>query len=161
MLDVGDVIEVRVYGEKGLSGAYQIYPNCTIRFPMLKQVKVCGRTPGQVEKEIALRLYHDFFRQLPTVVIKVSQYNSKKIHVFGEVKKPGRYSYSMSLTLLQVIAMSGGFSRRAAKNDTRLIRVVNGVKRIYRVRLGNLGKRNIRDLYLRPGDIIYIPESWI
>ena len=160
-LDVGDVIAVKVHGENELDSTYQIYPECTIQFPMIHTVKVCGRTPGQIQQEIATRLHKDYFKQLPAVVVKVKEFNSKKIHVFGQVAKPGRFDYVKGLTLLQAIAMAGGFTRRAARNDTRLIRTVGGSKRIYRISLRSLGKRRLRDLYVRPGDIIYIPESWI
>ncbi len=160
-LDVGDVIEIRVHGEPELTNVYQIYPACVIQFPMIKKVKVCGRTPNAIQEEIATRLQKDYFQQRPAVSVKVKEFNSKKIHIFGQVAKPGRFDYTKGLTLLQAIATAGGFTAKAAKNSTRLIRTIDGVRKIYNIPLGDLGKRKVKDLFLRPGDIIYVPESWL
>lgn len=160
-LSVGDVIQIKVYGESNLKGTYQIYPDCNIYFPMVKSIKVCGRTPEAIRTEIAAKLHKDYFQRVPSVVVQIKEFNSKKISVFGEVTKPGRFKFTPGLTVIQAIAMAGGFSSKAAKNDTRLMRTIKGVKKIFRIRLGSLGKRKIQDLYLRPGDVLYVPESWI
>lgn len=160
-LDVGDVIAIRVYGEPDLKGTFQIYPDCQIQFPLIKDVKVCGRTPGQIRTDIAVRLHKNFFQSRPSVSVKVQQYNSKKIHVLGQVQKSGRFDYTPGLTLVQAIAMAGGFTNRAAPADTRLIRSLKGTQRVYRVNLSSLGSKRIPDILLRPGDVIVIPQSWL
>lgn len=159
-VDVGDVVDILVFGEPNLKGTFQVYPDCTILFPLIKRVKVCGRTPGQIRQEIAKRLNKDFLQEYPSVGVKVVEYNSKKIHVFGQVSKPGRFAYYPGLTIIQAIAMAGGFASKASRNDTRLIRKVRGVKRRFRIPLGNLNSQRVVDFTLRPGDIIFVPESW-
>lgn len=159
-LDVGDVVRIRVFGEENLKGTFQVYPDCTILFPLIKRVKVCQRTPGDLRTEIAKRLHKDFLQTYPSVGVKVIQYNSKKIHVFGQVKKPGRFDYYPGLTIIQAIAQAGGFTSRASRNDTRLIRKVKGVKRRFRIPLGQLNSQRVVDFTIRPGDIIFIPQGW-
>ena len=160
-LGVGDIIAIKVYGEPNLKGTFQIYPNCLIQFPLIKDVKVCGRTPGEIRTDIAIRLHKKYFQARPSVSIKVEQYNSKKIHVLGQVKKAGRFTYSPGLTLIQAIAMAGGFTDRAAAADTRLIRTSQGAQRVYRINLDGLGSKRVPDVSLRPGDVIVIPQSWL
>jgi polysaccharide export outer membrane protein len=160
-LDVGDVIEIMVYGEPDLKGIFQIYPGCKIQFPLIQNIKICGRTPGQIRTEIANKLHSDFFQQRPSVSVKIIEFNSKKIHVLGQVNKPGRFDFMPGLTLIQAIAMAGGFTNSASTNDTRLIRNIGSRKQIYRISLGNLGRENIKDTQLKPGDIIFVPKSWL
>lgn len=159
-LDVGDVMAIVVFGEPNLKGTFQVYPDCTILFPLIKKVKVCGRTPGEIRQEVAERLNKDFLRERPSVGVKVVAFNSKKIHVFGQVSKPGRFDYYPGLTIIQAIAMAGGFTSKAARKDTRLIRKVKGIKRRFRIPLNNLNSQRVVDFGLRPGDIIHVPESW-
>lgn len=159
-VDVGDVLDIQVFGEPNLKGSFQVYPDCTIQFPLIKKVTVCNKTPGQIRSNIAKRLNKDFLQEYPSVGVKVVAYNSKKIHVFGQVKKPGRFDFYPGLTILQAVAMAGGFSPQASRNDVRLIRKVKGIKRRFRIPLGNLNSRRVVDFRIRPGDIVFVPSSW-
>lgn len=156
-LNVGDVIAIEVHGEPDLKGTYQIYPDCNITFPMIKAVRVCGRTPSSIRQEISTRLHKDFFQAPPSVTVLVKEFNSKKVSVLGAVSKPGRFDYTPGLTVLQVLAMAGGFTAKADRSSTRLIR--NG--KLYRVPLGSLGKRKLKTYSLRPGDVIHVAEGWL
>lgn len=155
-LDVGDVIKISVYKEPNLNREYTIYPSCEIEYPMIRIVKVCGRTPGEVRKEIAKRLFKNFFRERPTVSLRVKEFNSKQIHVIGEVSKPGRFRFVTGLNVLTAIANAGGFTKKAARNATKLIRR----EKTYLIRLGAIGTSNVRIPSLQPGDLIYVPESF-
>ncbi|TNE44788.1 MAG: polysaccharide export protein [Deltaproteobacteria bacterium] len=161
LLDVGDVISIKVYGEPNLRGTFQIYPNCEIQFPLIKKVDVCGRTPGQIRTDIATRLHEKYFQARPSVSVKVQQYNSKKVHVLGQVSRSGRFSFNPGMTVVQAIAMAGGFTNQAAPADTRLVRSVGGKQRVYRINLDGLGTKRIPDIYLRPGDVIIVKKSWL
>jgi len=159
-LDVGDMLYIKVYDEN-IEGTFQVYPDCTIQMPLLETVRICGKTPGRIRQEISDGLFKHFLKRRPSVVVKVTEFNSKKIFVFGEVNKPGRFDYTPGLTVIQIIAIAGGFGRRAARNDTRLMRTLeNGQRRIYRIPLDSFDRRRFLNRYLRPGDMIYVPESW-
>lgn len=160
-LDVGDVIAIKVYGEPNLKGTFQVYPNCKILFPLIKRVEVCGRTPGQIRADIAARLHDKYFQTRPSVSVKVQQYNSKKVHVLGQVSKSGRFNFNPGMTVVQAIAMAGGFTNQAAPADTRLVRSVGGKQRVYRINLDGLGTKRIPNIYLRPGDVIIVKKSWL
>ncbi len=155
-LDVGDIIKISVYKEPSLGREYTIYPGCEIEYPMIRIVRVCGRTPGEIRKEIAKRLHKKFFRERPTVSVSVREFNSKKIHVIGEVSKPGRFRFAAGLNVLTAIANAGGFTKKAARNATKLIRN----NKTYLIPLGSLGKRKVQIPTLQPGDLVYVPESF-
>lgn len=160
-VDVGDVIDIKVYGEPDLSGTFQIYPDCKIQFPLIKTVSVCGRTPGEIRTNIASRLHQQYFQTRPSVSVQVKQYNSKKIHVLGQVNRAGRFDYNPGLTLVEAIAMAGGFTNQAAPADTRLLRTIGGVPKVFRVNLSALGNKELPDITLNPGDVVVVPKSWL
>lgn len=160
-IDVGDVINIKVYGESELGGTFQIYPDCKIQFPLIKTVRVCGRTPGEIRAHIATQLHEQYFQNRPSVSVQVQQYNSKKIHVLGQVNRAGRFDYNPGLTLVEAIAMAGGFTNQAAPADTRLLRNVGGIPKVFRINLSGLGTKEIPDIILNPGDVVVVPKSWL
>lgn len=77
---------------------------------------------------------------------------AKTYYVSGEVNKPDSYKYEKDLTVIKAITMAGGFSKIAAKNKIRIIRIVNGKKNIY---------ENVNmDEPILPDDVVVIPESF-
>ena len=83
--------------------------------------------------------------------------------VMGEVTKAGKYDFGdvSKMTLLGAISIAGGFTRIAAINDVRIIRVDElGNKKSILVRVNNIYKGKEKDVALEPDDIIVVPESW-
>ena len=76
---------------------------------------------------------------------------AKTYYVSGEVKKPDSYKYEADVTVIKAITMAGGFSKIAAKEKVKIIRTVDGEKRIFE-------KVNMDALVL-PDDVIVVPES--
>jgi len=76
---------------------------------------------------------------------------AKSYYISGEVKKPDSYKYESDITVIKAISMAGGFSKIAAKGKVRIIRIVNGEKKIFE-------KVNMDALVL-PNDVIVVPES--
>ncbi len=83
-----------------------------------------------------------------------------KIYILGEVKKSGVYKYKDNLTVLKAITESGGFTVRAAPSRTRIIRVIDGKETTINVDLKSILKNEQKDVPLRNGDIIVVPESF-
>lgn len=84
-----------------------------------------------------------------------------KIYVEGEVKKPGVYDYQTGMTALSACITAGGFGRFAAPNRTRIIRKINSKTEIIKIDLNDVREGKTTDIQLKPGDRIYIPETWL
>lgn len=157
-LGPGDVFEIRVFGEKDLTGKYQVGPEGTIRFPFLGIVEVAGKQADNVGSEISDRLKSGHFLLDPQVSVFVEQTNSKRISVIGAVAKPGTFPIIPGMTVVQAVSNAGGFTPLASKDDTVVTRKVNGKLERYRISVTELTRGNADDFPLRAGDIVFVPE---
>jgi polysaccharide export outer membrane protein len=156
-LSVGDSFEVRVYGEADLSGLYKIGAEGTITFPLAGTIAVSGLDAQQIAKRIADRLRDGILRN-PQVTVLVKEQTSKKVYILGQVAKPGTFTFTPSMNVVEAITIAGGFTPLAAKNDTTITRVADGKKSITKVPVEDIGVGKARNVYLQPGDIISVPE---
>ncbi len=157
-LGAGDVFEVRVFQEPDLSGAFRLSSAGTIDFPLCGQVHLGGLSTDAAAQALARCLANGYLRN-PQVSIFVKEYNSKKIFVFGEVQKPGTFTYEDGMNIVQAITLAGGFAARAAKNSTSVTRAVDGSQSRIKVAVEDIGRGRAENFALRPGDIIFVPES--
>lgn len=84
-----------------------------------------------------------------------------KVYVSGEVKRPDVYEYQPGLTALSVCIMAGGFDQYAAPNRTTIVRFENGKQAVIKIDLEDVIKGKAKDLSLKPGDRLHVPESWL
>lgn len=157
-LGPGDVFEVRVFQEPDLSGAYRLSSDGAINFPLCGSEHLGGMSTEAAAHELARCLSNGYVRS-PQVSIFVKEYNSKKIFVFGEVQKPGTFQYEDGMNIVQAITLAGGFAARAAKNSTSVTRSLDGTERRVKVAVEDIGLGRAENFSLRPGDIIFVPES--
>ncbi|MBW8444922.1 MAG: polysaccharide export protein [Arenimonas sp.] len=145
-LDSGDRLRITVFEQQSLTNTYTVDQAGYIAFPLVGQVAARGATVTQLEGVIAQKLKQGFLRD-PDVTIELDRYRS--IFVMGEVGQPGQYSYVPGMTVLNAIAVSGGFSPRANQRDVDVTRKING----------NIltGRVPITDPILA-GDTIYVRE---
>lgn len=158
MIGPGDVFEVHVYQEKELSGTYRVAPDGNIDFPLIGLLKVDGLTPGQVADLIRGGLREGFIRD-PNVNVFVKEFNSKKVFVLGEVVKPGTFRFEESMNIIQAITVAGGFTDRASKNGTVVTRVEGGLEKRIGVPVEDISEGRSPNFFLKPGDIVFVPES--
>jgi polysaccharide export outer membrane protein len=159
-LAANDLLEVRVYQEADLSGVYRVAPDGAIRFPLCKKVPVGGLTPTEAADAITACLQKDFLRR-PQVSVLVKEFNSKKIFVFGEVAKPGAFLYEEGMTIIHAVSEAGGFAKTAAKNSVNVTRVVDGQEVKVPVKVEDIVVGREKNFPLQPGDIIFVPESFL
>ena len=88
--------------------------NGVLAFPLIGNVPANGVTTSQLQQTIAAKLDPDYLRN-PSVSAEVL--TRRPFYVIGEVHKPGNYPYVTDLTALNAVAMAGGFTYRARKND--------------------------------------------
>jgi len=119
-LDVGDVVEVSSIGIPGLKFRSKVNPDGQISFPLLGQMRVAGETLSRFREQVQRVLPSKLFRQKSeggreeVVVIDPDQLfidivEYRPIYVNGDVAKPGEQTYRAGLTVLQAIALSGGY----------------------------------------------------
>lgn len=157
-LGSGDVFEVRVFGEKDLTGIHQVAANGTIQFPFLGELQVRGKETSEVAKLIADGLRGGDYLRNPQVSVFLQQSNSKRISVLGAVAKPGTLPIVPGMTLVHAVSQAGGFTALASKDDTVVTRRVGGKLERYRVEVSKITRGDAEDMPLRAGDIIFVPE---
>ena len=158
-LGVDDVFEVRVYGEADLSNVYRVTPDGNIGFPLIGKVAVVGRAPAEVAREIEARLGNKYL-QNPQVTIFVREYKSRRFSVYGQVQRPGTFAYEDGITIIEAIAMAGGFTPMAAENDVQVSRAERGRDVTFKVRVVDVREGKSPAIRIKPGDKIFIPERF-
>lgn len=157
-LGPGDVFDVRVYGEPELSGTYQVGADGAVVFPLCQRVEVGGLAPNEAAGRIRACLAEKFMRD-PQVSVLVKEYNSKKVFVFGEVQKPGTFTYEDGMSIVQAVTLAGGFTKTAAQNSTSVTRRVDGAEQKIKVTVQDIALGKAPNFTLEPGDIVFVPES--
>ncbi|MBI1180351.1 MAG: polysaccharide export protein [Alphaproteobacteria bacterium] len=122
-LGPGDEIRVTVFGEPDLSGQFKVGSEGTISLPLIGQVAALGRTTSEIEKSIVDKLSPDYVKD-PNVSIEVLTY--RPFFIMGEVNKPGSYAYVNGMTVLEAVALAGGFTYRAKTGEVYIKRTVDG-----------------------------------
>jgi polysaccharide export outer membrane protein len=150
-----DVIDVFVWKEPDLSTSVVIRPDGKISLPLANELQASGKTAGELQEEIAERLR--VYLTKPIVNVMVKQINSLKISVLGEVRKPDVYRIKNRVTVLDAIAMAGGFTDLARPN--RVIVLRNTASGPQRIKINV--KQTVADdggfpFYLQAQDTVYV-----
>lgn len=157
-LGVGDVFEVRVFGEDELSSQYRVESDGTIDFPFLGRVVVEGLDSRAVSTSIADGLRDREILRDPQVTVFVSESNSLRVSVMGAVGNPGTFPVMPGMTFVQAISMAGGFTALASQNGAVLTRRADQGVRRYAVPARRISDGREEDVPIQGGDIIFVPE---
>ncbi|SRR5258706_447278 len=150
-----DVIDVFVWKEPDLSTSVVIRPDGKISLPLANELEASGKTANELQQEITERLRR--YVTQPIVNVMVKQINSLKISVLGEVRKPDVYRIKNRVTVLDAIAMAGGFTDLARPNRVIVLRITpSGTQRI-KINV----KQTVADdagvpFYLQPQDTVFV-----
>ncbi len=156
----GDILKVDVYGEKEISGEYQVSPEGMVTLPLIGDISVLGLNNFQLAKKIENSLLDGFIKN-PQVTVLVKDFRSKGVYVLGEVKNAGRYVIKDTLSVVEAVSLAGGFTRIADKKNVILTRKLNGTreKRIT-INIDSIVKGKRKRFPLIAGDVIYVPERF-
>ena len=148
-LGSGDVITIVVFGEEDLKrGPIRLTDAATISYPVLGELKVLGRTVGELEKIITDGLRGRYLVN-PRVSVSVDQY--RPFFINGQVKAGGSYPYQPGLTIRKAVSVAGGFTERASKEKIFVIHDKDKTAKPVKVDL---------EAPVLPGDIITVEESF-
>ena len=147
-LDAGDRLRVVVYGQEGLTNTYAIDAGGSITMPLIGAVPARGRTTAGLAAEVAAKLRKGFIRE-PSVAVEVEAY--RPFFILGEVAAPGQYPYVPNMTVESAVAIAGGFSPRARRDQVTLTHTdASGTARFV-VPPGSA---------VAPGDTVLVGERW-
>ncbi len=150
-----DVLDVAVWRDGDLSRTLPVRPDGYISMPMTGDVLAAGKTPTELAEEIKERLKP--YVQEPRVTVIIREVNSSRIFVTGEVTNPGAYPLRGRVSLIQAIALAGGFTDFANSDGIVVIRTDDKGGQIP-VRYSDLiSPDGGQDVILRPGDTIVVP----
>jgi polysaccharide export outer membrane protein len=153
-----DVLAISVWKEPDVSRSIPVRSDGKISLPLAGEIQAAGQTPANLEHEIAARLKN--YISEPEVTVIVQQINSQKFNVLGMVNKPGSYVLAGSTTVLDAIALSGGFRDFAKQKNIYILRqnadgTQNRIPFNYKeVVKGTSPAQNVR---LQPRDTIVVP----
>ena len=163
-LGADDQLEITVYlggGSSKIEDISKVYPvsaDGSLSFPMIGTVQASGRTAQDLEGEIRDRLA-DGYIVSPNVTVQVKEYRSKKVSIFGEVRKPGTLSWRPSMTINEAVSEAAGFTQMARPNAAVVTRRIGEqATEKFTVPIEKIANNKAPPFYLRPGDSIYIPK---
>lgn len=148
VLGVGDRVKLTVYGEADLSGDYEVGSTGMISLPLIGDVPAAGQSASMFEQMVKQRLTQGYLRD-PRVSAQVVNY--RPFFILGEVSKPGSYPYVNGMTVVNAVALAGGYTYRADRKSITIKRASDPEHK----------DRDISEAdTVMPGDVLHVPERF-
>jgi polysaccharide biosynthesis/export protein len=153
-----DVLQITVWKNDTLSRVVPVRPDGKISLPLLHDVQAAGLTPMQLQDKLATALGE--FMPNPEVSVSVTDVRSYRVSVLGEVQRPGVLQLKSDTTVLEAIALAGGFRDFASPGKIMILRK-NGDGQAQKIPFNynrvvkdNRGEGNVT---LKSGDVVVVP----
>jgi len=147
-LGAGDKVRITVYNEPDLSGEFEVSGQGLVSVPLLGQVQVIGKTTGEVQALLTQKYGKDYLVN-PSVTVEVMNY--RPFFIIGEVNHPGSYPYVSGMTVINAVALAGGYTPRANHEG---IKIKHSNESTEQERDGK------EDSVVLPGDVIEVAERF-
>ncbi|MBI1326424.1 MAG: polysaccharide export protein [Alphaproteobacteria bacterium] len=144
----GDKLKVVVFGEDNLTGTYTVDGSQHLVLPLVGAVYVAGLSTREVE-DVLEQKYADGYLVGPQITVEVAE--GRPFYIMGEVRKPGGYAYIENMSVLNAVAVSGGFTYRADTDDIIILRKTGGREDIFDVDMTDP---------VMPGDVVTVKERF-
>ncbi len=158
-----DELQIKVFEEPDLETRVRVSGSGEINFPLLSRVRVAGLSVMEVQEKLEKLLGQDYLVN-PQVQIFIGSYHARDVFVTGAVAHPGSYPLAVGkpTTVMEAIALAGGFTKAAAVNGVRIIRIENGKEKTINVKANEIIKKGDKnkDVEVAPNDAIFVPESF-
>jgi polysaccharide biosynthesis/export protein len=154
IIGADDMLLVSVWKEPDLTITLPVRPDGNISLPLLNDVKAAGLTPTELAAAITEKLKK--YVANPRVTVVVTQINSQRVYVTGEVQHTGAIQLLPDMTVLQALA-NAGFTQFANTKGIYVLRTVNGREQRIPINYKHLIKGQGTNLKLQPGDTIVVP----
>jgi protein involved in polysaccharide export with SLBB domain len=146
-LGTGDKVRVTVFGEKDLSGDFDVNDQGLVALPLIGPTRLAGKTISEAETQITAALAKDYLLN-PRVNVEVLNY--RPFFILGEVQKPGSYPFVNGMTVVNAVALAGGYTPRASRSHFFVRRAKSGAAE----------QEVAEDTVVLPGDVIRVPERF-
>ena len=118
-LAAGDQLRVSVYGHDDLSGEFEVDGKGQLSLPLIQDIDAANKTLNELEADITDALQPDYLKN-PRVSVEILSY--RPFYIVGEVNAPGSYPFVSGMTVINGVALAGGFTYRAQKARIKIIR---------------------------------------
>ena len=149
-----DVLQIIVWKEPDLSRPVTVRFDGMVTFPLLGDILAAGRTPAQLAASLTEGLRR--FVESPRVTVGLEQANSARLYVLGQVNKSGEFPLGAPTTVLQALALAGGFKDFAKTDAIVIVRRDQSVVPVNYKRIAD-GKDAAQNILLLPGDTVVVP----
>jgi polysaccharide biosynthesis/export protein len=158
VIGANDVLAINVWKEPDISRSVPVRSDGKISLPLVGELQAGGQTPRQLEQEITKRLQS--YISEPEVTVIVTDSKSQKVNILGMVARPGAYLLTSSTTVLDAIAMAGGFKDFAKQKAVYVLRqAADGTQQRMPFNYKDVikGKNPEQNVRLQAGDTVVIP----
>lgn len=156
----GDILHIKVYEADELTGNYQVGPRGHVVFPFIGKIDVRNMSNFELAAYIEEKLKEGYFRN-PQVVVFLEEYVSKMVYILGQVKKPRQMEIKKQTSVLEAVAVAGGFTKLADRSNVIVRRMDVGGKELkFVLNVDKMidGKETI--FILHPGDVVFVKERF-
>jgi polysaccharide biosynthesis/export protein len=152
-----DVLTILFWGDKNMSGDVTVRPDGKISLPLINELPAVGLTPDQLRTSLMAAASKYLEDANATVVVK--EIHSRNVFITGNVTKPGTFSLTSGMNVLQLIALSGGLLEYADAKGIVVIRTENGAEQYHKFNYKDVVKQKHteQNIVLKPGDVVVVP----
>jgi len=158
VIGANDVLAINVWKEPDISRSVPVRSDGKISLPLVGELQAGGQTPRQLEEQITKRLQS--YISEPEVTVIVTDSKSQKVNILGMVARPGAYLLTSSTTVLDAIAMTGGFKDFAKQKSIYVLRQApDGTQKRIPFNYKDVikGKDPEQNIRLQAGDTVVVP----
>lgn len=157
LVQPGDVLEISVWREEGLEKQVVVRPDGGLSFPLVGNVQASGKSVEQLQTEVADKLKR--YIPDPSVSVAVLKLDGNKVYVIGKVNRPGDFTATRNVDVVQALSMAGGMTPYAAANKIRILRREGGKQTAIPFAYGDIekGEDLEQNILLKAGDVVVVP----
>jgi len=154
-----DVLDVYVLNHPELIKSVVVSADGYISYPLVGAIKVAGLITSEVAEKIKAELSHYIVD--PKVTVALAKFAGKKVHVIGEIKRPGTFDYVEGMEITYYLALAGGPTLGANLSKARVIRMGEEGPKVFYINLNKVLKKGRKgpNIVLQSGDTVVIPET--
>jgi polysaccharide export outer membrane protein len=163
LIQPNDRLTIDVYKNPDLSRQVTVQPDGLISISLVQSIQAAGLTPAQLKVELEKRLKD--YLEVPTVTVIIDAIQSYRVYVTGKVQKPGVIVSERPLTVLQALALAGGFQDYAKKDQITIVRTISpqvgrgqqDIKYPFDHDKVIDGSKQAQNIFLLSGDVVNVP----